>query len=1062
MFELPQGKPVNEPVTLVEGELQAFAHGAISTYIGRRKTPVGHRLVRGGRIVGWVAEGKGANEILGGSEAKTALEALEGEQKARHLATSYTLNGLGSLAEVLPEAFVHQADRQGLKAAPNTVERLLARDLSTVIRELSAHPTVRGAMAVDAGMLIDHAGDLPGLGQEEALASEIHELLSKMRPETLSEELGMQGQGHWTLHSGDGALLLAQSGEISVAVWTEKDANHARLLATASVALDGEAVAAGSHGTKLPEGFTLREGRGGPDAVVSMLKAGLDEDVTGHIQAGSSSKAVSLILLRGVPVALWAPSEETMEDAVMGLTESKRKVKLLRFPAGTIVSHKSGTVDSFSLNEFTQLLATVRTRSEARQASLKALLDELLGFEAGIESLKKARSNMTFAGGSMEVAEPLPLMGEQAVSAVDAGLRRRLEQAEQTVDELNKLNAVLETQVKAVEKKREAAQIVAREATETRQENTVALEDAHAKLNSMQVDLAQARSQSEEAEARAERLLRRVNELEHQVSERAAELAKAVGDAASSEALHELIESLALKEAELQANLTEGAQRLNNIRQQSEDEERRLRVLSEQVNTTRERHARTQADLLALQEQVHLNNMELDAVRAEEKQVRQRTDEERTRRAEDEARRANLQAELRELMDERRTLLRELGDLGARRGHSEAELASLVDKASALAEAHEEALADIQEAERLRARLAEEPLAQALLDDNNTFQGLGPVLERLEHARSLGYSVTLLDRAVERALQVIQSTVDHVAATPRHLLSSEVMTLLERQVPQTAGAVRGLARWSVQQRLEHQLGETVNHVVLDLEHLLEDFDRSITMLRRIRNVLEQIERLGAPSHEVQALLANCQRPEALPSLAQGTRRLIQVALDDIYLEADQRDAGEAIGLEETARVLEELITQLDASGLTDGRPRGMMWDFQRDGYLPFERESVPTEQRIPVSESMMEDLESTLINAEVVSSIEPSNTARVDEEGWSELPAPNDEETEAMEVSERVLTSTTPVASMEDERAALEAELARLDAERHHRSVSATVPATSTPADAALASLESKLSNLDF
>ena len=269
----------------------------------------------------------------------------------------------------------------------------------------------------------------------------------------------------------------------------------------------------------------------------------------------------------------------------------------------------------------------------------------------------------------------------------------------------------------------------------------------------------------------------------------------------------------------------------------------------------------------------HVNNLELEAVRTEEKHARQRTEEDRLRRAEDEARRANIQAELRELMDERRTVLRELGDLGARRGHAEAELSSLVDKATALAEAHEEALADIQEADRLRARLAEEPLAQALLDDNNTFQGLGPVLERLEHARSLGYSVTLLDRAVERALQVIQSTVDHVAATPRHLLSSEVMTLLERQVPQTAGAVRGLARWSVQQRLEHQLGETVNHVVLDLEHLLEDFDRSITMLRRIRNVLEQIERLGAPAHEVQALMANCQRPEALPSLAQGTRRL---------------------------------------------------------------------------------------------------------------------------------------------------------------------------------------------
>ena len=1057
MFELPAGRPVNQTISLEEGVLQPFAHGAISTYLGRRKTPVGHRLVRGGRVVGYLADAEEKNTLLGGVEAKQRLEQLEAEQKARLLGSSYTIAELGSLAELVPEAFVHQADRQGLKSSSNAVERLLSRDLSTVIRTLEANATVRGAMAIDSGMLIDHVGDLPGLGEEERLASELHEMMASMGGQKLHSQWGMKGQSHWTLHTENGALLLAQSGEISLAVWTEKDANHARLLSSASIALDGDVVAAGAHGSKMPEGFALRDGRGGPDAIISMLKAGVEEEVTGHIQSGSSSKAVSLVLSRGVPVALWAPAFDGQEEAMMALTESKRKVQLIRFPSGTIVSSSSGTVETFTLSGFIESLATVRTRSEARQASLKSLLDDMLGFHAGLESLQKQRAKMAFKSDGADVAEPLPVMRDEAVSAVDAGLRRKLEKAEQTIDELNRGKAVLEGQLKALEKKKDAAQIVAREATESRQENSTALEEAHAQLNTMQVELAQARGQSEEAESRAERLVRRVNELEHQVSERAAELAKAIGDAESSAELKEAIESLSLKEAELQASLAEGSERLNTIRKQSEDEERRLRVLSEQVNTSRERHARVQSDLLTAQEQVHVSNLELEAIRTEEKHARQRTEEDRVRRAEEESRRSNIQAELRELMDERRQVLRELGDLGARRGHAEAELASLVDKATSLAEAHEEALADIQEAERLRARLAEEPLAQALLDDNNTFQGLGPVLERLEHARGLGYSVTMLDRAVERALQVIQGTVDHVAATPRHLLSSEVMTLLERQVPQTAGAVRGLARWSVQQRLEQQLGETVNHVVVDLEHLLEDFDRSITMLRRIRNVLEQVERLGAPSHEVHALLANCQRPEALPSLAQGTRKLIQVALDDIYLEADQRDAGEAIGLEETARVLEELITQLDASGLTDGRPRGMMWDFQRDGLLPFERESIPAEHRIPVNEAMLNDLEPHLVHAEDVSVVEATNDA-VDDEGWSPLPPPADDEAVMEEVA--TTPSSTPSAELDDERAQLEAELARLDAERSHRTAHDPV---ATPAkDTALADLESRLSDLDF
>ena len=348
-----------------------------------------------------------------------------------------------------------------------------------------------------------------------------------------------------------------------------------------------------------------------------------------------------------------------------------------------------------------------------------------------------------------------------------------------------------------------------------------------------------------------------------------------------------------------------------------------------------------------------------------------------------------------------------------------------------------------------------------MLDDAATFDGLGPVLERLEHARALGYSVTLLDRAVERGLQVIQSTVDHVAATPRHLLSSEVMTLLERQVPQTAGAVRGLARWSVQQRLEHQLGETVGHVVIDLEHLLEDYDRSITMLRRLRNVLEQLVRLGAPPEEVEALLNNCTRPEALPSIAQATRKLIQVALDDIYLEADQRDAGEAVALEDTARVLEELITQLDASGLADGVPRGMLWEFQRDGLLPYERESVPASQRTPVETEMVATMESSLAGEVPVSLDATPEHSSSNEDGWESMPVPVDDAVES-EATTQVHAEPIPVVSMDgegsDERAALEAELAQLDASWEHRKE----PVVEVKVDPALAALEARLSGLDL
>tara|TARA_B100001540_G_scaffold74350_1_gene67128 strand:+ start:339 stop:3482 length:3144 start_codon:yes stop_codon:yes gene_type:complete len=1047
MFDLPKGITVEEEIDVSEGVIQPFTHGVISTWIGKRKTPAGHRIVRAGRVVGYLAESEKASILLGGAEAKARLFEIEAAGMCRFEAESYSMVGLGAIAEVVPEAFEHPADAQGLLARGDTVERLLSRDLSVVLAKLVENVTVRGAIAVDSGMLIDSAGELPTDGEQ--LAKEVGETI--VGREKVAKGLGFTNSGHWTLHTGDGALLLAHTGEIAIAVWTEANANHTRLVNAAVAALEGEITEAAGTSEPLPDGFVLREGKGGADAVLSMLTDALEEEVTGHIQAGKSSKAVSLLLSRGVPVGIFAPSAESFEEAVLGLTEAKRVIRLHRLPAGTILSKESGTVHDFSLSYFKDLLVTVRTRSESRRANLTHRLNNLIGFEIGMENLRIARSKAKFSQITDAVTKGLDKIEVAPVPGIDAGLRRRLESAEIRIDELEKEKTHLSNKLSESETSRKAADIKTREAVETRNMQMESVENVNSEINSMQVQLAEARNRSEDAESRAEKLVKRVNELEHQVSVRATELAKALGETESSEKLRQSIEEMALKEAGLNADLTDASEKLSTIRQQTEDDDRRLRVLQEQVAATRERHARAQAEAMKEEERVNKSKTELEMLESEAKVARRRAEDERLRLSTDEARFAHIQGEMRQLMEERRNLLRELGDLSAKRGHAEGELTILLEKAEALAEAHEEALTDINEAERIRARLAEEPLAQALLDDASTFEGLAPVLERLERSRSLGYSVTLLDRAVERALQVIQKTVDHVAATPRYLLSSEVMELLERQVPQTAGAVRGLSRWSVQQRLEHQLGETVGHLVIDLERLLEDYDHSITMLRRLRNVLEQLTRLGAPPHEVETLMSNCNRPESLPHIAQSTRKLIQNALDDIYLESDQRDAGEAIALEETARVLEELITQIDASGLAGGSPTGLLWDFQRDGLLPYEREVVDPAQKTPVDEEMVKHMESN-ISGDLVEQDEPQ-VVEVDEDGWEVLELPSDDDHEDEEEVE--IVELQPI-SDDDERAELDAELARIDASWEHRTEPSKV------SDDALVDLESKLSELDI
>ena len=53
MFDLPKGMPVDEEIDVADGVIQPFAHGAISTWIGKRKTL---------QVIGWLEQ----EELLAG------------------------------------------------------------------------------------------------------------------------------------------------------------------------------------------------------------------------------------------------------------------------------------------------------------------------------------------------------------------------------------------------------------------------------------------------------------------------------------------------------------------------------------------------------------------------------------------------------------------------------------------------------------------------------------------------------------------------------------------------------------------------------------------------------------------------------------------------------------------------------------------------------------------------------------------------------------------------------------------------------------------------------------
>ena len=84
------------------------------------------------------------------------------------------------------------------------------------------------------------------------------------------------------------------------------------------------------------------------------------------------------------------------------------------------------------------------------------------------------------------------------------------------------------------------------------------------------------------------------------------------------------------------------------------------------------------------------------------------------------------------------------------------------------------------------------------------------------------------------------------------------------------------------------------------------------------------------------------------------------------------------------------------------------------------------------------------------------------EGGWEAMPVPVDDTPEPSSSSQTVVERSAPLISSDvegsDERAALEAELAQLDASWEHRKE----PVVEVKADPALAALEAKLSGLDL
>ena len=47
MFDLPYGMPVDDEIDVSDGSILPFENGSVTTYLGRRSTASGHRIIQG-------------------------------------------------------------------------------------------------------------------------------------------------------------------------------------------------------------------------------------------------------------------------------------------------------------------------------------------------------------------------------------------------------------------------------------------------------------------------------------------------------------------------------------------------------------------------------------------------------------------------------------------------------------------------------------------------------------------------------------------------------------------------------------------------------------------------------------------------------------------------------------------------------------------------------------------------------------------------------------------------------------------------------------------------------
>ncbi len=524
MFNLPPGIAVDPETDLSVGQNQMpFETGAISYYKPRAKTACAHRLIYGGRVVGWLAEAEAKQTFVTGEAAKNRLLELSDSHDLNARGISWSAEQFTDVARCIPEAFSDPSDVASLLAQGAAALPIETTDLALLVDKLTESDEVLGALAFEDGVVIHSSGDLPSTAEDLATLGQEHlsGLASKFeQSESLSANLRLEG----------GQLMLTEAGQESVAIWCRHGADaHAALSNAASLVGtidDGDTV----DNEELPEGFITKESKSGVDQLISHLRTAHEDRLTGYLQSVSeSAEPISIMLVDGVPVGLRDSDGASLTDAVHSMTTSSRRLLSHRLERRARLSLTGSTVDDYSLAHLTDAITNCRTRSDDRKRLISGRLDALFGFDLGLEAMESGRATwkMLESGGAM--AKLMPVSSSKVLTPASGEIKKRMEQLEHAQISLEREKGRLERELADARASRDEAREMMHDLESSLSEARDERSGLHRELDDLSAKVRAAESETDEAASLSSRLSKRVSELEHMIENRAEELASALG-----------------------------------------------------------------------------------------------------------------------------------------------------------------------------------------------------------------------------------------------------------------------------------------------------------------------------------------------------------------------------------------------------------------------------------------------------------------------------------------------------------------------------------------------------